>query len=194
MTKKQNNKNLKQNEMTKENKIISGIKKFFNSPVPLIIFLLCVNAFLILYISNYNSKNRIFVGVVDESDLQIVNVHYFTNGDMNYFYASPAAYIGEDKEIYNFQIGYYVVDKDNNYIELASRSRAIVNKTSLKEVVDEMSGWNFAEEDKGTHFFTNEVMRNLDNLHFLIKACSKPDTTEADIVIDYPVEMTKITK
>ena len=46
------------------------------------------------------------------------------------------------------QIGYYVVDSKNNYIELATRSNSLENSTSLKDVVDEMSGWSFAEADR----------------------------------------------
>ncbi len=185
-------KNVKKKE--KQNKVGQAIKNFFNRPTPLIIVLICLCAFLTLYIYNYNAKNRIFIGEVIEENLQIVNVHYFTNGDMNYFYASPALYIGEDKKIYSFQMGYYVVDKNGNYIELATRARELEKKDSLASITEEMSAWNFAEPDKGEHFFTKEVMENLDSLRFVIKATTKKDTTEADFVIDYPVKMTKLTK
>ncbi len=185
---------MKKKEEKKQNKGWLKVKNFFNRPTPLIIVLLCLCALLTLYIYNYNAKNRIFVGEVVEKDLQIVNVHYFTNGDMNYFYASPALYVGEDKKIYSFQMGYYVVDKKGNYIELATRARELDKKDSLASITEEMSAWNFAEPDKGSHFFTKEVMDNLDNLHFVIKATTKKDTTEADVVVDYPVKMTKLTK
>ena len=80
---------------------VRGLKKFFNSPVPLIVVLLFINAFLVIYISQYNAKNRIFVGYVDEEEVQVANIHYFTNGDMNYFYASNALYLADDQDIYS---------------------------------------------------------------------------------------------
>lgn len=180
--------------VTKKEKIFASLKKFFNNPIPLIVLLIALNVYLLLYISGYNEKNRIFVGYVDKKEVQVVNIHYFTNGDMNYFYASNAAFIGEDEDIYSYQIGYYVVDKKNNFIELATRSNSLDKKTSLKDVVEDMSGWNFAEQDRGEYFFTDEVLRNMENLHFVIKASTKKDSTAADVYYDFKVETTKVTK
>lgn len=177
-----------------ESKVIKGMKKFFNNPAPIIILLVLLNAFLLIYISNYNEKNRIYIGEINKDDVQVVNVHYFTNGDMNYFYASNATYLGEEKQIYSYQIGYYAVDKDNKYIELATRSKELDKKAPLSEIVTEMSGWNFAESDKSEYFFTNEVLKHMDNLHFVIKASTKKGEKNADVVIDYPVNATKVTK
>lgn len=177
-----------------ENKALKGIKKFFNNPLPLIIFLIITNALLLVYIGNINSKNKIFIGKIDSKEVAVVNVHYFTNSDMNYFYASNAVLLADDSKIYNYQIGYYVVDEKGDYIEFATRSNALEKSTSLKDVVSEMSGWNFAEADRGEYFFSNEVIKNIDNLHFVIKASTKKDSTKADIHYDQKVDATKITK
>lgn len=185
---------MKKKSNKKENVLLVNLKKFFNNPVPIVIFLIILNAFLLIYIANYNSKNKIFVGDINREDIQIVNVHYFTNGDMNYFYASNAEYLGEEKEIYSYQIGYYVISDNNEYIELATRSNSLENSSSLKEIIKEMSGWSFAESDQSEYFFNNKVLRYMDNLHFVVKASTTKDNKTADIVIDYPVESTKITK
>ncbi|MCX4365749.1 MAG: hypothetical protein OSJ70_08280 [Bacilli bacterium] len=178
----------------KENKILSSLKKFFNHPAPLIIILICIVLFLTMYIADYNSKNKIYVGSLDKKDVAIVNVHFFLNGDMNYFHAANAAYLGEDKEIYTFQVGYYAVDKKNNYYELATRANSLEKKTSLKDVIDENSGWSFAESDKGVLHFTDDVRKNIDNIHFVVKASTEKGSTKPDIVIDYPLDLEKITK
>ncbi len=177
-----------------ENKFMASIKKFFNHPAPLIIVLICIVLFLTMYIADYNSKNKIYVGKLDKKDIAIVNVHFFLNGDMNYFHAANAAYLGEDKEIYTFQIGYYAVDEKNNYYELATRANSLENKTSLKDVIDENSGWSFAESDKGVLHFTDDVRKNVDNIHFVVKASTEKGSTKPDIVIDYPVDLERITK
>lgn len=184
----------KREEIKNENKVLGSLKKFFNHPAPLIIILICLVLFLTMYIADYNSKNKIYVGSLDKKDIAIVNVHFFLNGDMNYFHAANAAYLGEDKEIYTFQIGYYAVDEKNNYYELATRANSLENKTSLKDVIDENSGWSFAESDKGVLHFTDDVRKSVDNIHFVVKASTEKGSTKPDIVIDYPVDLEKITK
>ncbi|MDE6292088.1 MAG: hypothetical protein K2L98_00240, partial [Bacilli bacterium] len=191
--KKDENKKVESANSSKS-KIWTSLKNFFNHPAPLIIILICIVLFLTMYIANYNSKNKIYVGSLAESDLAIVNVHFFLNGDMNYFHAANAAYLGEDKEIYTFQVGYYAVDSNNNYYELATRANSLENKTSLKDVIEENSGWSFGESDKGVLHFTNDVRNNVDNIHFVVKASTEKGSTKPDIVIDYQVDLKKITK
>lgn len=181
-------------EEKKGNIILTKIKDFFNNPVPLIIVLIAIIAILLIFISRMNVNNKIYVGEINKEDLQVGNVHYFINNDMNYFYASNALYLGEKKNVYSYQMGYYVVDKDNNYIEFATRSKKADTKANLGDVISELSGWNFGENSASDYFFSKDVMENMDNLHFVVKASTKKDSDDADIVIDYPVELSKITK
>lgn len=191
MAKKVQEKKKKENNI---DKLVVSIKDFFNRPAPLIIFLILMVAFLLLYICKFNSDNKIYVGEINNDEVQVASVHYFTNGDMNYFYASPAIYLGEDKKIYSYQIGYYVVDESNDYIEFVTRGSKLEEPLSLSELVDELSAWDFAELADANKYFDKDVIKYLDNLHFVIKAATKEDTTEADIVIDYEVDLTKITR
>lgn len=192
--KKTTKKTEKVNNDKKINKILAKVKAFFNNPAPLIIVLIAIIAFLLIFISRINLNDTIYVGEINKSDLQVGNVHYFTNGDMNYFYASTAAYLGEKKQVYSYQMGYYAVDKDNNYIEFATRSKKSDVKADLADVIEELSGWNFGETNASDYFFSKDVIDNIDNLHFVVKASTKKDSDDADIVIDYPVELSKITK
>ena len=75
--------------------------------------------------------------------------------------------------------------------EEAVLSRAL---DSIKDVVDEMSGWSFAEADKSEYFFTSEVLKYMDNLHFVIKASTEEGSTSADVYYDFKVDTTKVTK
>lgn len=181
-------------EQKNNNKVITKVKAFFYNPAPLIIVLIAIIAVLLIFISRMNLKNAIYVGEINKEDVQVGNVHYFTNNDMNYFYASTAVYTGKKVQVYSYQIGYYAVDKDNNYIEFATRSKKADTKASLSDIVDELSGWNFGETNASDYFFSKDVIDNIENLHFVIKASTKKDSDDADIVIDYPVELSKISK
>lgn len=199
MTKKETNKTPKKEnkKIEKENvfkKILTAIKNFFNKPTPLIIALIALNIFLLLYISNYNDKNKIFIGSVEENDVSVVNVHYFTNGDMNYFYASPAQYLLKDQDVYNFEMGYYVKTVKDKLIPLATRSRQVDDKTSLTDAISELSSWSIAEPDSASYFFSDEVMNNIDNLYFRVLASTEKDSTKPDIYIEHEVNVTKVTR
>ena len=130
----------------------------------------------------------------------IVNIHYFANNDMNYFYASNAAYLGSDEKVYSFQVGYYAVDAKGEYHELATRSQKLDKATSIRDVVTENSGWSISELanpklTNGKKFFDNDVLNNLDNLHFVILASTdKEKPNDPDITIDYKISLTKLTK
>ena len=187
MAKKIDDKNKK--NVKKEEKIQKQ-----DNPIPLIIVLIALNGFLLLYISNYNDKNRIYVGSIEKTDISVVNVHYFTNGDMNYFYASNAAYLGEDKKIYSYEMGYYVKNMKGEFVPFATRSRKLDEPVTLATTVSEMSGWNFAEADSTTKFFTSEVLNYMDELYFIVKASTEENSTKADIYIEYPVDTIKVTK
>lgn len=194
-----NKKNVKKEEKNQKQdnvftKVLGFLKKFFNNPIPLIIVLIALNGFLLLYISNYNDKNRIYVGSIDKTDISVVNVHYFTNGDMNYFYASNAAYLGEDKKVYSYEMGYYVKNMKDEFVPFATRSRKLDEPVTLATTVSEMSGWNFAEADSTTKFFTSEVLNYMDELYFIVKASTEENSTKADIYIEYPVDTIKVTK
>lgn len=190
---------LKKNEeeLTKETstpKLKDRINKFINNPVPIIIVLIALNIILLSYIANSNNNNKIFVGYIQQKEVAVTNVHYFTNNDMNYFYASNALYIAEDKDIYAFEIGYYVKDSNGEFVKLASRSQELEEATSLSDVVKEMSGWNLAEAANSDYYFSDEVLDNIDNLYFRILASTEKGKLKTDINIAHKVEMTKVTR
>ena len=177
-------------------KISEFSKKFFNDPRPIIIILVAIICFLLIFISKINSKSLIYVGEINENEIQVANVHYFTNNDMNYFYASNALFVGTlaDKEVYSYQIGYYAVDSNGEYYEFATRSKQAATSAKLSEIVEELSGWSIAESNINTYFFSRDVVNNMANLHLVIKASTEKDSLESDINLDYEVDVTKITK
>lgn len=182
-------------EVTKEKRLGSSVKKFFNNPLPMLIVLTVIIIILLFYIVNHSQESKIFVGKVDMDDVQVVNIHYFTNNDMNYFYASNAAYLGDNKKVYSYQIGYYAVGSDGVFHEFATRAGQLDNASPLSDIVTEKSGWTISELAQNDYFFDKDVLHNIDNLHFVILASTdKEKPNDPDIKIDYKVELLKITK
>lgn len=176
--------------VSKPKKIVKGIGKFFNHPGPLFITLIVIIFVLLMFISNLMNRTDMFVGEIDQNNIVVKNIHFFTDGKTRYFYADRATFLGEDKDIYEYQIGYYVVNEKGEYIELASRSAKLEESIKLSQIITDMSGWNFPENVETEYFFTKEVMQNLKKLHFVIKASTVKDNSTADVVIDNEVYIT----
>lgn len=192
--------NSKEVDNKKDKKAMSKVKNILNNPLPMLIALTIIIVVLLIYISTTSRESKIYVGEINEEDVNIVNIHYFANNDMNYFYASNAAYLGSDEKVYSFQVGYYVVDAKGEYHELATRSQKLDKATSIRDVVTENSGWSISELanpklTNGKKFFDNDVLNNLENLHFVILASTdKEKPNDPDITIDYKISLTKLTK
>lgn len=186
-------------EVKKENKFISllklvgsKLKIFFNHPAPLIIVLIVLNFISLLYITRYEDDNQIYVGSISKV-VSVGSIHFFTNNDINYFYASTGSFIGEDVEVYNYELGYYV-KKGNELIPFATRSGSIDTPTYVSTLVKEFSGWEIVEAYNAEYFFKPEIVPNMGNLYFVINASTKKDSTSADVHYEIPVDATKVTK
>lgn len=192
--KKQTAKNKNVNKETKPSeKKINVIKRFLNNPLPMLIVLTVVIVVLLLYIGTIRHQSKIYVGEINEEKVNVSNIHYFANNQMNYFYASNALYLDDDAKIFSYQIGYYVVSPDGTYHELATRSGKFEKSTSLRDVVLENSGWTISELATNDYFFDANVLRNLDNLHFLVLASTdKEKPNDPDIKVDYKVKLTTL--
>ncbi|MBO5475854.1 MAG: hypothetical protein J5982_05095 [Bacilli bacterium] len=192
--------NSKEVDNKKDKKAMSKVKNILNNPLPMLIALTIIIVVLLIYISTTSRESKIYVGEINEEDVNIVNIHYFANNDMNYFYASNAAYLGSDEKVYSFQVGYYAVDAKGEYHELATRSQKLDKATSIRDVVTENSGWSISELanpklTNGKKFFDNDVLNNLENLHFVILASTdKEKPNDPDIKVDYKISLTKLTK
>ena len=91
-------------------------------------------------------------------------------------------------------MGYYVKDLKGEFIPFAVRSGKLDKAIDLSTTITEMSGWNFAEADSSTKFFTSDVLKYMDKLYFIVKASTEENSTKADVYIEYPVDTIKVTK
>lgn len=184
----------KKNNSKRENKVLKVIKNFFNNPAPLFIVFIVIIFFLLFYINQNMSKDIIMVGEVDQKDVSIHNIHYFINDDINYFYADKALYSGENKTVYKYQIGYFVENNKGELLDFVTRSGSDLKKGfKLADLINDMSGWNFMEKADSPYFFKKNIMPYINKIHFVVLASTNKDSDEADIDIDYEVNVINFT-
>ena len=184
----------KKKKNKKEEKKPNIIKRLFNNPLPIfLVQTLWIIVMIVAYI-NLRSSIAMYAGVLESDVASSSNIHYFVNNDMNYFHAASVTFTGEDKQIYSYNIGYYVTGDNGELVEFISRSNKLQAPASLKEVVQDMTGYSFAESTYQRRFFTPEVVRNFNKLHFVISASTEKGSDKADVYYDLPVGITKISK
>ena len=145
---------------------------------------LAENKVLILYMLNKINKD-----VADSSLFKIIS----SINDINYFYASTGSFLEEDKDVYSYEMGYYVM-KNKELVPFATRSGALDKAASLSSLVTEFSGWEIVEAANAEYFFKPEIIPNMGDLYFVINASTKKGESKADLHYEIPVENTKVTK
>jgi hypothetical protein len=173
-------------------KVMEVLKKIFNNPKIIIIALSIICIILLIALVKGNKKEAFYFGDSQTSDLTIQDIHYFTNKKINYFYSSGAIFSGDDKQIYAYKVGYYVVDKNNNYIEFATYANVLSNAVSLKDIVAINSAFSVAEYTGNASLFTSDVLANMNNLHFVIQASTVKDADTYDVYLDYPINVKEV--
>lgn len=172
------------------------IKNFFNNGSIILTALSIICALLLIYCISLKSKlennGNIFVGTIETSDAQVINIHYMTNTKINYFYSDPAIITKNDK-VYSYTIGYYVKDNEGNLLPVAKRQGNLDTAIPLDEVTMDMSSWNIAELESQNTYFTKENKKYLDNLYLIIKANTNKDSNESDINLEYKVNVISLT-
>ena len=184
----------KKNNIKNENNVLKAIKNFFNNPTPLFIAFIIIIVFLLFYINQNINKDSIMVGEVDQTEISVHNIHYFLNDDINYFYADKAVYSGENKTVYKYQIGYFVENNKGELLDFATRSGSDTDKGfKLSDLINDMSGWNFMERADSPYFFKKNIMPYINKIHFVVLASTDKDSDDADINIDYEVNVINFT-
>ena len=176
----------------KNKEVKNNIKSKLNNTFPMVIVLSIVCVMLLVYIYAHKNDDTIHLGTVSTEEVIVNNIHYFKNDKVNYFYASPASYSGEDKTIYTFVIGYYVENSKGELVPFVTRRERVQKGESLKKIVEEMSAWNFMELETAHNYFTKEVNPYLHKLHFVVKASTDAENDKYDVEIDNKVSLDKM--
>lgn len=168
--------------------------KILNNPKLIIVALMVLVLMFIIAFGNYKSKYKILVGDVITKDVGIRLVQIDTNPKVNTFMATTATYLGEDKQVYDYVIGYfYQVGDEMKPFVYAKKS--VEKGASLAELVAANSYKSIIEFAGNTTKFTNEAKSHFDKLHFIIKASTnKNNKGEYDINIDCPIKFVNLSE
>ena len=172
--------------------------KILNNPKLIILTLIVLVLAFIIAFSNYKSKYKILVGDVITQDVGIRLIQIDMNPKVNTFMATTATYLGEDKQVYDYVIGYfYQVGDEMKPLTYAKKS--VTEGASLAELVAANSYKSIIEfagnksNKSNVKVFTNESKSHLDKLHFIIKASTnKNNKGEYDINIDCPIKFVNL--
>lgn len=177
----QNNKNL--------------MMRIINSPISIIIVLILFSVLLMIY-SRYLVKSTnlyTFSGYKDK--FYFMGGSIFIGRDLNYFNDSKVDYSGEDMELYDFELGYYIKDEDV-YKEISITEGYEVGEdkekigASLKELLAKTT-FSFSEVHKEALFLSKDNIELIKNLVFRINGKNKKGES---IEIEIPMDVEKITK
>ena len=172
--------------------------KILNNPKLIILSLIVLVFAFIIAFANYKSKYKILVGDVITQDVGIRLIQIDTNPKVNTFMATTATYLGEDKQVYDYVIGYfYQVGDEMKPLTYAKKS--VTEGASLAELVAANSYKSIIEfagnksNKSNVKVFTNEAKSHFDKLHFIIKASTnKNNKGEYDINIDCPIKFVNL--
>ena len=185
---------LKKTEIKKEKVKVplkERTKRFFNSPQPLFVMFTLIIIGLLIYIVQYTKHDTIMTASYTGEQGNISTIHVFANHKLNVFYATPAQYTGEDKKIYGYDIGYYYESGDKLKPFLV-RSGKSDEALSLKKVVSDTSSWNISELSRTHSYFNEDILNNLNKLHFVVYASTTKGSDQVDYVLDFDIEVDKI--
>lgn len=169
--------------MAKKQKTRNKVLEFLNSYNAICIALAIISISLIIYNRHISKKISVynFGGAGDE--FIILDGTIYTGLDINRFSAPSIIYLGEDKIIKDYKIGYYISDGEISVVEGDEE----VDLYSLIRNSD----FTFTETSKDAYAFSKDNIDNLDKLHFKIDGILND---KDKIEIDIPLDINKISK
>ena len=178
---------------TKNNKQDNKLANILNNPKTIIIALIVLCIFLLTMIFINKNKYQFYTGQINTDELGVAEIHYYSDPTMTYFFANAAIYGGEDKDIYDIEIKYYIEANGKEYI-IDDFKTSFEKKQSLREMITMYSKANIVDlKNYSQKIFTNEMKDNIKNTKLLIKASSTKELN-GDIVLKYNVDINKVNK
>ncbi len=171
---------------------MNKIKKFFNSPVPIIIMLIIIIIVLLINTNYLMKSNKIYLFSASNDYVKINNGVISLNYDINILEGSDITYL-KDKDITvtKYKIGYYVKDNDK-LIPLSIIEDNDEGGFSLKALLEGINTFNINELNKNNNHFNKESTKLLnDGLYFIIEATDNKGNVISEIT---KTDLIKISK
>ena len=192
MVKKKDKKKVSKKNNKFLEKIKTGLLKIrdiLNNPKPIIIALGIICLLLIYAFANYTSKYKTYVGQIATEDVKVKLVQITLNPKVNTALATTASYTGEDKDVYQYDIGYYY-ESNGKLVAFSGITSSSSKKLKLSELIETGSYVNIIEMANQETNFTKSFKKNVSKLHLIIKASTTEATDDDyDIKYDIPVEI-----
>lgn len=163
-------------------KLLNKLNDFRTMVVILMIICGCL-LFACIYLKN---REQLLVGSAMDEKIYINNVTYFTNKDTFYITSAGAKFLGNDKDVYSYQLGYYVDD-----IALSEFNINLEKKSTVKDIINNTSNFSLTEYKNNLSIF--KKVKNIKNLKFIFKADTDNDK-EFDLEIETPVKFYNVLK
>ena len=176
-----------------KNKQPNKFVEFINNPKIIIIALIALCLFLLLSIVNLKNKHSFYTGQINSNELGVAEIHYYTDPTITYFFANAAVYGGEDKDIYDIEIKYYIEVNGKEYV-IDDLKKTFDKKTSLREMILMYSKVNIVDlKDYSQKIFNQTMKDNIKKTKLVILASSTKDLNQ-DIKLEYDIELNKVNK
>ena len=178
---------------TKNNKQPDKLTELLNSPRTVIIVLIILCACLLLALFKVKNNHQFYTGQINTDDFGVAEVHYYSDDLVTYFFANAAVYGGENKDIYDIEIKYYVdIDGKENIID--DLYKKFDKKQSLQEMITMYTKTNIVDlKNQSKLIFTKDMKKNIKNTKLVIIASTTKDLNK-DIVLKYDVNLNKVNK
>lgn len=180
----------------RKNKITLGI--ILNSPISIIVVLILFSIGLLIYTRYLVRCNKIYTFSGYSSDFSFFGGTLYEGPNVNFFGDSKVLYTGENVELYDYEVGFYIKYGEDDYSPISAMTGIDTREddTSKQEgasLKDILSGtdFSFTENHKGAKYLSIKNMENLENLVFRITG---KDGEGNSIDMEVPLEVEKITK
>lgn len=176
--------------MKKKNKQIK-LGDILNNPRTLIIALIIMCIGLLIVVFNLKNDHVFYSGQINTDELGVAEIHYYSDSLITYFFANAAVYGGEDKDIYDLDVKYYIEIDGNEYI-IDDLYKTFDKKQSLREMITMYTKTNIVDlKNQSQKIFTKEMKKNIKNTKLVITASTSKELNK-DVNLKYDIDLNKI--
>lgn len=179
--------------MTKKKKESNKLIEILNNPRTIIIVLILLCIGLLIGLFGEKNNHQFYTGQINAEDFGVAEIHYYSDDLVTYFFANAGIYGGEDKDIYDLEIKYYVDVNGKEYI-IDDLYKKFDKKQSLQEMITMYTKTNIVDlKNQSVKIFNDDMKKNIKNTKLIIIASTDKELSK-DLVFKYDIELNKVNK
>lgn len=162
---------------------------FFNTLKPILIFSFIINVILLSYVYYLKTNHHAYIFTGKDKYLNIDSGVINLNYDINLLSGNNIEYIGNDINIKEIKIGYYILENET-LKEIITHYETFEKSTSLKETINAITSFNVSETAKKSKLFSSINTNNIENNLFVIMEAT--DIEGKEIVSKISLDVSKV--